>query len=47
MGEDGSIVMVGNAGGSPHNSAAIKFDEDGSVLWEWQVIFQILIIIAI
>lgn len=37
-GEDGSVVMVGDAEGTPAHTAAVKYDEDGSVLWDWQVI---------
>lgn len=31
------MVMVGDAGDTPPHSAAVKFDENGTLLWEWQV----------
>lgn len=37
MGDDGSVIMVGDAGHTPTYAAAVKFDENGTLLWEWQV----------
>lgn len=36
--------MVGTAEGTLVHSAAIKFDEDGGVLGEWQVIQKLIFV---
>lgn len=45
IGDDGSVVLVGNAGGEwsgidaggGADFAAVKLDADGTELWRWQV----------
>lgn len=41
MGEDGSVIMAGNTGHTPTYAAAAKFDENGTLLWEWQVLIVV------
>lgn len=41
VGEDGSVVLVGNAGEDVVSFAAVKVDQDGKYLWEWQVTDQL------
>lgn len=37
LGEDGSVVMVGNAGEGTQSLSAVKLDAEGELLWAWQV----------
>lgn len=37
MGGEGSVILVGNAGDGTRDTAAVKLDKDGALLWEWQV----------
>lgn len=37
MGKDGNVVLAGTAHNEQRKFAAVKLDEDGTLLWEWQV----------
>lgn len=37
VGDNGSVAMIGYGGDWPHAVAAVVLDQDGDLLWEWQV----------
>ena len=37
MGQDGSVVVAGTVKGESSDFAAVKLDDDGTLLWDWQV----------
>lgn len=37
LGKDGSVVLAGTAQQESNDFAVVKLNEDGGLLWEWQV----------
>ena len=44
MGQDGSVVVAGTVQGKSSDFAAVKLDNDGTLLWDWQVTHEPIVL---